>query len=297
MSGELMCRCKFSHVSGFFVDYAKVAYSSPSLKVTTQPSLGLLNRTYDSDAEQDDDSTQWQRFVRYVDFLNKQSLNGESYKLVYIIRHGLGVHNIFMETISSEAWNNHWSHLEGDGEVRFTDAKLVEQGIEQAKALGQFWLQETKSKGVQLPNTLYTSPLARCLETTKHVYSEVMPAQHRSFQPTVKELLRERLTDHTCDSRSTKSWIQQNYPGYILEQTFSEQDTLWHADRYESNDEHVSRTQRVLEDIFSNDDSAFISLSTHSYTISTILEVIGTSGFRVAEGTMIPLFIKCERVG
>ncbi|KAK3390344.1 hypothetical protein B0H63DRAFT_557332 [Podospora didyma] len=76
-------------------------------------------------------------------------------------------------------------------------------------------------------------------------------------------------------SWSTRSWISQNYPDYVFEQRFEEEDTLWAADRYQTNDEHVARKQRLLEDIFPHDDSTFISLTTHSYAISAILEAVG----------------------
>lgn len=119
----------------------------------------------------------------------------------------------------------------------------------------------------------------------------------KPLQPVVKELLRERLTNHTCDKRSTKSWIVENYPDYVLEPNFSEEDVLWRADAYESAEEHMARKQDLLEDIFANDDARVVSLTTHSYAISAILEVVGAQHFRVSEGAVVPLLIKAERVG
>ncbi len=147
-----------------------------------------------------------------------------------------------------------------------------------------------------LPGTLYTSPLARCLETTKLVYAPIMAKHGRSFQPLVKELLRERLTDHTCDKRSTRQWITENYPAYVLDEDFEMEDTLWRADRSETNEEHVARKRQLLEDVFTNDKSTFVSLTTHSYAISAILEVVEAPHFRVSEGAMFPLLVKAEEV-
>lgn len=180
--------------------------------------------------------------------------------------------------------------------MSWVDAKLTEDGVGLARRSGQLWVEWTESNGVPLPETVYTSPLARCLETTKLVYSDVMIKQGRDFSPVVKELLRERLTNHTCDRRSSRSWISKNYPECILEQGFEEEDLLWRTDRVETNDAHVARKQRLLEDIFANDGSLFVSLTTHSFAISAILETVGAPHFRVSEGAIFPLLIRAEKV-
>jgi broad specificity phosphatase PhoE len=191
---------------------------------------------------------------------------------------------------------SHWSHLDGDDKVTWLDAKLAEDGISQARHLGDLWLEWAGTADVPLPETLYTSPLARCLETTKLVYAPVMAEHGRSLQPIVKELLRERLTDHTCYKRSTRAWIADNYPTYVLDQDFATEDTLWRADRYETNDEHVARKRLLLEDIFADGKSTIVSLTTHSYAISAILEVVGAPHFRVSEGAICPLLVKAAEV-
>ena len=56
------------------------------------------------------------------------------------------------------------------------------------------------------------------------------------------------------------------------------------------------RKQRLLEQIFSDDDSAFVSFTTHSYAISAILEVVGAPHFFVAEGAVIPLIVRGDVV-
>ncbi|KAK1763394.1 hypothetical protein QBC33DRAFT_598619 [Phialemonium atrogriseum] len=265
-----MCRFKFSYVPGYFVDSVEAAKACPSSKLITQPNLGLLRRTYDFE-ESAPGELPWARFRNHVDALNRNSSPGESYKLLYLVRHGLSVHNIVMAKVGSDSWNNHWSHLEGDGEVTWVDARLTKDGISLAQNVGNLW-------------------------TTKLVYSPVMTEHERSLQPLVKELLRERLTGHTCDKRSTRLWIAENYPGYVIGEDFEEADPLWMADQFETNDEHVARKQRLLEGIFVNDDSPIVSLTTHSYAISAILEAVEAPHFRVSEGAIVPLFVKATKV-
>jgi broad specificity phosphatase PhoE len=196
----------------------------------------------------------------------------------------------------SNSVQNHWSHLDGDGTIVWADAKLDEDGIEQAEELGRIWLDTVTDEKMPLPGSLYTSPLARCLETTRLVFAKTFQKQGVKFRPVVKELLRERLTNHTCDRRSSRSWVETNYPDYLIEPAFSEEDVLWTGGRWETMDEHAARKQEVLEEIFSTDENAFVGLSTHSYAISAILRTLGLFEFRVREGSTITLFVKAEKV-
>jgi len=170
-------------------------------------------------------------------------------------------------------------------------------GIHQAEVLGQFWLDAVSHEGVPLPSTLYTSPLARCLNTTRLAFSRIFQEQGVTFQPIIKESLRELVTDHTCDRRSNRSWIVENFPDYLVEPNFSEIDSLWTGKHWETRDEHTARKQAVLEDIFSTDENAFIGLTVHSYAISAILRAVGLPEFRVREGSSIALLVKGERIG
>jgi broad specificity phosphatase PhoE len=153
-----------------------------------------------------------------------------------------------------------------------------------------------KRTGFPVPDTIYTSPLARGLKTTSLIFRDIIAEKGSEFRPIVKENLRERLTNHTCDKRRARQWIQASYPDYELESGFAEEDVLWHADQSESNAEHVSRTQGVLEDIWRHNSGPCISLTTHSFTISTILEVIGAPEFRMGEGAMVAFLVKGEEV-
>lgn len=150
---------------------------------------------------------------------------------------------------------------------------------------------------IPIPETIYTSPLARCLETTRLVFANAVAETGTSFHPVVKEFLRERLTDHTCDRRNSMSWIRKHYPDYIIEPNFSERDTLWNSSRWETAEEHASRKHQLLDDIFETDTNEFIALTTHSYAISAILSTVGMKPFRVREGSSIALLVKAERVG
>jgi broad specificity phosphatase PhoE len=149
-----------------------------------------------------------------------------------------------------------------------------------------------------LPETLYTSPLARCLQTTWHALGPVVRATggDESFHPVIKERLREQFTGHTCDRRRPRSWIAANWADYRIEDGFAEEDELAKLGRPETDEEHVARKQLALEDLFDNEDGQFVSWTCHSYAIKAILRACNTEVFKVAEGTSFALLIKGEKL-
>jgi len=159
-----------------------------------------------------------------------------------------------------------------------------------------FFTHAVQNDHIPLPASLYTSPLARCLQTTSLVYSPLFSSHSTPFHPVIKERLRERLTDHTCDRRSSRAWIAANFPEYVFEEGFTEEDELWTGGRWETVEEHVARKQVVLEDIFGEDENMFVGLTVHSYAISAILRAVGLPEFRVSEGSCFALLVRGERV-
>jgi len=130
------------------------------------------------------------------------------------------------------------------------------------------------------------SPLNRCLETARVTFSGLDLPKSQPFVPTIQELLREGIGIHTCDRRSSRSWIASHYPDWPIEEGFVENDQLWLADLRESDSAHVVRMKALLDDVFAHDHSTWISLTSHSGSIRAIL----------ATGAIIPVFVKAEWV-
>lgn len=185
--------------------------------------------------------------------------------------------------------------MNGDGKETWFDSFLHEKGIQQVKDLGKFWISSVEKDGFPVPQTLYTSPLARCLQTSNYVFSELMEKNGKEFRPTIKEKLRERYTLHTCDMRRSATWIRENYPGYPIEGGFEEEDPFASYTREETVEEHTARKHAVLEEIFSADDSEFISLTIHAYAIHSVLLACHAEPFNVREGSSIALLVRGDR--
>ncbi len=57
------------------------------------------------------------------------------------------------------------------------------------------------------------------------------------------------------------------------------------------------RIKTLLEDIFSHDSNTFISLTSHSGAISSILRVIGHRKFPLVTGSVFPVLVKADFSG
>ena len=112
----------------------------------------------------------------------------------------------------------------------------------------------------------------------------------------IKELLREVNGVHTCDRRSTKSYIHSEFPLYTFEPGFAENDELWSPDIRESDPALDARLKTLLDDIFTHDDSTYISFSSHSGAISALLRDLGHRPFRLSTGGVIPVLVKAETI-
>ncbi len=91
----------------------------------------------------------------------------------------------------------------------------------------------------------------------------------------MKELFREGISGHTCDRRGTKTYIHDVFPAYKIEPGFSENDLLWKPLQGEVQVDENIRSKTVLDEVFSSDDSTYISITSHSGEIASILQGMG----------------------
>ncbi|KAI4276528.1 MAG: hypothetical protein LQ337_002410 [Flavoplaca oasis] len=286
----------YTTVTGYFLQDEASTNTSTFSFIDTN--FGLINRTYATDATYDPNGqkTQWQRFENQIFRLNRESGRKVQYKLVFMGRHGEGYHNAAESYYGTPAWNCYWSLVDGNGTVRWDDAQVTPEGVKQALAVNAFWASELKIQKVPPPRSYYTSPLTRCLTTANLTFSGLdLPSRH-PFVPVVKEFLREGISGHTCDRRGSKSYIQQAFPNYRIEPGFTETDQLWQAYRREVEIDQDIRSKAVLDDVFSTDDETYISITSHSGEIASLLRVLGHRPFRLATGAVIPVLVKAETV-
>lgn len=112
----------------------------------------------------------------------------------------------------------------------------------------------------------------------------------------VKELLREGISIHTCDRRSSRTYISDNFPSYEIETNFTEKDELWNGVTAETSSAQDTRSRTIINEIF-NDEKAgtYVSITSHSGEIASILRVLGHRTFSLNTGAIIPVLVKAER--
>lgn len=289
----------FEALPDIFENYGAASYdghyTSKFNKVATQPRLALLHREYPSDDPAAADQRDWTRLAAHVRSLNAQAPANVRYKVLYLTRHGLGYHNQKHTEVGTQEWEEKWALKDGDGVNTWFDSFLTPAGEQQARDLSKLWETLTTEDNVPFPQSFYTSPMARCLQTTELAFAPLRPP----FRATVKEALRERYTLHTCDKRRPRSWVEANWgpKGYLVEREgFPEEDQMQALGRPETEDEHTARKQRALEDIFEADEGEFISLSIHSIAIRAVQAACKAEVFRVREGSSIAMLVKGEKL-
>ncbi len=171
----------------------------------TATNFGLINRTYPSTDGLTANLTQWQKFEAQVNALNAAAPLNTAYKVLFMGRHGEGVHNAAESYYGTPAWNCYWAELNGNATNEWFDADLTPNGIKQALIAHDFWAHEIAVQKIPYPQSYYTSPLTRCLKTANYTFAGLEFPKYYPFVPTVRELLREGISIHTCDHRRSRT--------------------------------------------------------------------------------------------
>jgi hypothetical protein len=108
----------------------------------------------------------------------------------------------------------------------------------------------------------------------------------------VKELLREGIDIHTCDSRSNLTYIKASFPAYTIEPGFTEFDLLFRQSTSETTTAQNLRSKTILDQLFSTDGNTVLSLTTHSREGASLLAVLGHIPFSLATGAVIPVLVE-----
>ncbi|ETW87511.1 hypothetical protein HETIRDRAFT_469614 [Heterobasidion irregulare TC 32-1] len=266
-----MSELRYEIVPGFFIqDNARLELDPASI-APTPPSLGLL-------------SGSWSEFTSKIEQLNSASANnsGIFYKVLFLGRHGQGYHNVAASKYGEQAWDDYWSLLNGDGEMIWgPDPFLTALGEDQARNANAAWKAEV-SKGIPLPQKLYSSPMRRAMRTLVFTFDGILTAT--SPKPVVIENWREEYGEHTCDKRRTRSEIHAEFPDFEFENGFSEHDVLWTPER--ETKAHVDeRARNFLNRLFAQDiDDTYISVTAHGGIINGLLRVIGRGNYNMLTG-------------
>ncbi|KAJ5637504.1 hypothetical protein N7490_007383 [Penicillium lividum] len=280
----------YTTVTGYFLQ-DETATDASTFDYTAV-NFGLLNRTYPTDKElkHSESLTQWERFYNQVEKLNDESSSDVEYKVLFLGRHGEGWHNAAQTYYGTPAWNCYWAELDGNDTATWFDAELTTAGVSQALVAHDFWQKEIDEQRIHTPDNYFP--------TTPSPGSTSLRAAPNSA-PLIKELFREGISIHTCDHRHSRSYIHNLFPEWPIEEGFSEEDELWNGVTAETSAAQDVRSATVLDEVFftsaSSKKDSFVSVTSHSGEISSILRVVGHRTFSLNTGAVIPVLVRAER--
>jgi len=88
--------------------------------------------------------------------------------------------------------------------------------------------------------------------------------------------------------------IHNLFPTWNIDPSLTEYDQIWNGVTAETNAAQDARSKIVLDSIFSSDDHTWISITSHSGEIGSILRVLGHQSFSLSTGAVIPVLVKAE---
>ena len=168
------------------------------------------------------------------------------------------------------------------------DALLTPKGIQQALLVNAAWKVQLNAS-IPLPQRFLSSPLSRAASTLNLTWSDIT---FPFAKPIFVENLRESIGLHTCDKRRTKHYLQTRYPDFTFESGFREEDELWGPVYEETFEQQIVRLRGVLDSIWKNERSTYISITAHGGTVAAILANVGHRAFNIQTGGMIPIVLR-----
>ncbi|PVH68815.1 phosphoglycerate mutase-like protein [Cadophora sp. DSE1049] len=292
---------RYTSVKGFFFQDEMDTDESTFDPLTMN--FGLIEQEYDTDSDLPNSGkslTQWQRFAHKLKVMNDEAAEGETFRLLYLGRHGQGYHNAASTYYGFDAWRCYYAPLEGDpldSGIVWADANLTRIGIHQARELNRFWAGLIEQK-CPTPEEFYVSPLTRACQTAELTFRFLeLPPGAAPFIPTVTEFIRERTGIHTCDRRGSRHELKRSFPYYEFESSFKETDELWDPIYREPLASIDHRAQLFFDEIFAlSKPSKYISLTSHGGLISSILRLSGHRSFYLGAGAVIPVLLKTDKI-
>ena len=171
-------------------------------------------------------------------------------KNILCIRHGRAVHNVLCDEIGEEAYFLKESY----------DAPLVEEGILQAKELGN------NSKQLKNIDIVFVSPLTRTLQTAENIFKK---------NQKVKIVALDKIKEFPqgidiCNKRRNRIELKEKFKKVDFSLLDSDSDQMWREDRYEKVEELKERIDEFKKFVTNGNDNN-IAIVSHNNFLKELL--------------------------
>ena len=171
-------------------------------------------------------------------------------KNILCIRHGRAFHNVLSDKIGEKAFFLKESF----------DAPLVEEGILQAKELGE------NSKQLKNIDIVFVSPLTRTLQTAENIFEK---------NQKVKIVALDKIKEFPqgidiCNKRRNRIELKEKFKKVDFSLLDSDSDQMWREDRYEKVDELKERIDEFKKFVMNENDNN-IAIVSHNNFLKELL--------------------------
>jgi broad specificity phosphatase PhoE len=171
-------------------------------------------------------------------------------KNIICIRHGKAFHNVLSDKIGEKAFSLKESF----------DAPLVEEGILQAKELGE------NSKQLKKIDIVFVSPLTRTLQTAENIFEK-----NKIVRIVALDKMKEFPQGiEICNKRRNRIELKEKLKKVDFSLLDSDSDQMWREDRYEKIEELKERIKEFKQFIM-NENYNNIAIVSHNNFLKELL--------------------------
>jgi len=182
-------------------------------------------------------------------------------KNIICIRHGRAFHNVLSDKIGEKAFSLKESF----------DAPLVEEGILQAKELGE------NLKQLMKIDIVFVSPLTRTLQTAENIFEKnkivriVAIDKMKEFPQGIE----------ICNKRRNRIELKEKFKKVDFSLLDSDSDQMWREDRYEKIDELKERIDEFKQFIMNETDNNIAIVSHNNFLKELLFQNCGDETYNL----------------
>jgi len=182
-------------------------------------------------------------------------------KNILCIRHGRAFHNVLSDKIGEKAFFLKESF----------DAPLVEEGILQAKELGE------NSKQLKNIDIVFVSPLTRTLQTAESIFKK---------NQIVRIVALDKMKEfpqgiEICNKRRNRIELKEKFKKVDFSLLDSDSDQMWREDRYEKIDELKERIDEFKKFIMNENDNNIAIVSHNNFLKELLFQNCGDQTYNL----------------
>ena len=182
-------------------------------------------------------------------------------KNIICIRHGRAFHNVLSDKIGEKAFSLKESF----------DAPLVEEGILQAKELGE------NSKQLKNIDIVFVSPLTRTLQTAESIFKKNQIVRIVALDK-MKEF---PLGIEICNKRRNRIELKEKFKKVDFSLLDSDSDQMWREDRYEKIEELKERIDEFKKFIMNENDNNIAIVSHNNFLKELLFQNCGDETYNL----------------